>query len=51
MGGFWLVCGADLSLDAVSLWNSQGMPALLVVSVLGELMGDGAGEVAVAKQW
>lgn len=51
MGGFWLLCGADLSLGAVSLWSSQPVPALLVVSVQGEVMDDGAGEIAVAKQW
>lgn len=50
MGGLWLACGADLALDAVSLWNSQPLPALPVVSVPREGMDDGAGEAAVAKQ-
>lgn len=50
MGGFWLGCGADLSLGAVSLRSSQPVPVSLVVSVLGEAMDDGAGEAAAAKQ-
>lgn len=50
MGGFWLVCGTELSLGAVSLWSSQSEPALPVVPVLGEVMGDGAGGVAAADK-
>lgn len=44
MGGFWLVCGAALSLGAVEL------TARASTAVLGEVMGDGAGGVAFAKQ-